>query len=601
MTRFHGLKKKRKNSTPSKMVNIMCLSSLLVQIIVGILSILFFYIAGQYYLLKNGRFHKLHVTAYLWLGIVFFVVVLMIGIPQIKIMPIWIVLLFSLLFTYVRYALFLRGYYRYSDKKDRQIGAFLAVAGIKFNKNLKILWAGPEIEKVFGISPKYLIGNSLFDFVPSEDYRILNQLSDTTKGKAFPFVIEYRISIKHRSSYRWILQANQLEYAPNGQLESIFAGVKDITEEKMSKQNLINTVQELQETQERYHLATAVAGIGTWELDIETNKLFWSAETLAIMGVTEHSFDNLYRFWTNIISPEDRLRLAQEIRETTTYGTVSKMEYRIIRPIDKQERRLRQYMTRTMRQYREPHKILGVVFDITEESQQTEFLQLLKQTTDILPLGMTISKSDPSRKIVYVNHADAMLHQYHCEELIGQPVMIYAPSELQEFYRTLPQGMSYKNSRISLNITSNGEIFPVKLRSAIIRDLRQQPKYYVVLCEKLSETLLADLQEVSYKNSSFKINFTSPQQAGFININNWSIQLYNPALIGFLQFLGYKENDISAPNFFNRLLSEQEFIQFSKIDKTPKVYCIKNLTVLWTLYEAMQGAVLIGHQIEKIP
>lgn len=112
-------------------------------------------------------------------------------------------------------------------------------------------------------------------------------------------------------------------------------------------------------------------------------------------------------------------------------------------------------------------------------------LYQLKTAIDTMRLGVTIS--DLEGHILYVNPADARMHGYTVDELLGKDVGIYAPPELRQ-PMTLEEIRQWQGAvRESINIDRKGQQFPVWLISDILKDPDGTPLAIVTSCEDISE------------------------------------------------------------------------------------------------------------------
>ena len=134
---------------------------------------------------------------------------------------------------------------------------------------------------------------------------------------------------------------------------------------------------------------------------------------------------------------------------------------------------------------------IGVSIGIAITRKQTkEHLLQLRKAIETMHLGVTISNLN--RKIVYTNPADATMHGYTEEELIGQPASIFAPPKLRHPL-TLEEVEKSRNwIRESTNIRKDGSCFPVQLSSDIVRDTDGQPIAIVTTCEDITERKRAE-------------------------------------------------------------------------------------------------------------
>jgi PAS domain S-box-containing protein len=128
---------------------------------------------------------------------------------------------------------------------------------------------------------------------------------------------------------------------------------------------------------------------------------------------------------------------------------------------------------------------LGVAVDITDRKQTEERLILLKEAIEALPLGITISST--AQEIFYVNPAEAKMHGYEVEEVIGKDARIFAP---QDYWRPMTFDEIHEMGiwkRESINIRKNGETFPVELTSIAVKDASGSPIGIIIASEDITE------------------------------------------------------------------------------------------------------------------
>ena len=130
--------------------------------------------------------------------------------------------------------------------------------------------------------------------------------------------------------------------------------------------------------------------------------------------------------------------------------------------------------------------LAGVVLDFLGTERANErylrHLQLLDLAVQRMSVGLTIT--DPAGEIIYVNPADAAMHGYKPEELLGQRSRIFGLEGAGESER--PEVPAFWR-RESLNRTRDGRVFPVRLISDTVLDEEGRPRAFVTLCEDVSE------------------------------------------------------------------------------------------------------------------
>ena len=129
------------------------------------------------------------------------------------------------------------------------------------------------------------------------------------------------------------------------------------------------------------------------------------------------------------------------------------------------------------------------------DDNQEISLPALKRTVEDMQLGVTVS--DLTGKIIYVNPAEARMHGYDQQELVGDDIGRFAAPE-QRHPMSLDELQKLKRwKRESINITKEGKQFPVLLLSDLILDSRGQPAAIVTTCQDISDRkqIEQDLQE----------------------------------------------------------------------------------------------------------
>ncbi len=118
--------------------------------------------------------------------------------------------------------------------------------------------------------------------------------------------------------------------------------------------------------------------------------------------------------------------------------------------------------------------------------------QAIQRAMDRMQLGVTIT--DLEGRILYINDADARMHGYSPEELLGESVRMFSPRNSwspldQEEARTIK---SWR--RESVNVRKDGSRFPVQLLSDVVLDPDGVPVAVVTVCEDITERKRFELE-----------------------------------------------------------------------------------------------------------
>ncbi|HEY0670372.1 MAG TPA: PAS domain S-box protein [Sphingobacteriaceae bacterium] len=124
------------------------------------------------------------------------------------------------------------------------------------------------------------------------------------KGEAF--IEEIQTSSVETGNPVW-LEASFNPIYKNNKVTGIACFSRDITEKKLSQQQLISTNEKLKTAQK-------IAKLGYWEFDLESNYLYWTEEVYNIWGVNPNTFELTFDNFYKTVHPDDiaRFDLANE-------------------------------------------------------------------------------------------------------------------------------------------------------------------------------------------------------------------------------------------------------------------------------------------------
>jgi len=134
---------------------------------------------------------------------------------------------------------------------------------------LKFTYVGPQIVGMFGYPLSFWTDFAAWESVIHSDDReksVVYCQQMTGAGKDHDFV--YRLMRKD-GTICWIKDIVSIEKGSDGRRKKLCGYLIDITERKQAEENLLRNKYVLEKAQE-------IGVIGTWELDIVNDKLFWT-------------------------------------------------------------------------------------------------------------------------------------------------------------------------------------------------------------------------------------------------------------------------------------------------------------------------------------
>lgn len=175
---------------------------------------------------------------------------------------------------------------------------------IMLNDDAQIIDANPEASNIFGLKQKALLGQPLQRFLPHEfgSEATWNEFNDDKQDRGTATIVGAN------GIERLIEYSTTADVIPGQHLIVI----RDVTERKEREQKLEFTQDLLTKTER-------IADVGGWEIDTETNEVFWTDHLFEMLGVEydeEPSLDEAL----DVYIEEDRPRIEAAVEEALSAG-----------------------------------------------------------------------------------------------------------------------------------------------------------------------------------------------------------------------------------------------------------------------------------------
>jgi len=195
----------------------------------------------------------------------------------------------------------------------------------------------------------------------------------------------------------------------------------------IAEANRVN--QELNESQKRFLLATASAGLGVWDYDVNLGKLVWDDRMFEMYGTTRVESPDNQEIWVNSLHPDDKANAIAEYQAGLRGNKDFSTAFRIINPngrlkyIKASAVILRNASGKIVR-------ILGINADVTarelSDKRALEMLAEVQQANAELSFKQhaldehaIVSIANARGDITYVNNSFCEISGYSREELMG--------------------------------------------------------------------------------------------------------------------------------------------------------------------------------------
>ena len=234
----------------------------------------------------------------------------------------------------------------------------------------EVLYVNPAYEAIWGQSVDSLYQNpqSFFDAIHPADRDRVEDIADPHAPDAYEE--EYRIA-RPDGEMRWIYDRAVPVTDESGDVYRTVGIASDVTDRK-TREIEYDRVAELLGHTER------IADVGGWEIDPETEEVFWSAHLFDILGWESEDEPPLEEA-LDVYLEQDRSRVSDAVEDALTTGEPFAVEARIQHPDGsirwlnvRGEPRVNDGAVVTLR---------GAVHDITEQKRREEVLRELYETT----------------------------------------------------------------------------------------------------------------------------------------------------------------------------------------------------------------------------
>ncbi len=183
----------------------------------------------------------------------------------------------------------------------------------------------------------------------------------------------------------------------SGSVQEVILMHEDVSERE---QTLLN----LRESKARLSEAQRIAHLGSWQLDLSSNELYWSDEIFRIFEIDPQQFGASYDAFLDAIHPDDRER----VNAAYLYSLENRLPYEIEHRLQMKDGRVKYVQERCETEFDvdgKPLRSMGTVQDISEykraEMTARENEQRFHILAKISPVG--IYRSDAQGLCIYVN------------------------------------------------------------------------------------------------------------------------------------------------------------------------------------------------------
>ncbi len=250
-----------------------------------------------------------------------------------------------------------------------------------FDTESKLIFANDfhraVIKKVTGEEPE--VGQRIKDYMPEYLKALYKEQSNRVLNGEI-FTDEARI-VQANGAVHW----EEYYYSPiiiDKQVQGGVVIARDITRQKHNQQ-------EIKDTRDRLDMATNVAGIGIWEIELSNTRIYWDDTMRQMFGVQpleEVTADT----WQNCIHPDDLESelaiLNQAVAEKSSFET----EFRIRKKNTGETRHIRSFARVVVNENNEAQSLIGANYDLTDIRKAEQ--ELLTTNNDLKKINTELDQ-----------------------------------------------------------------------------------------------------------------------------------------------------------------------------------------------------------------
>jgi PAS domain S-box-containing protein len=194
---------------------------------------------------------------------------------------------------------------------------------------------------------------------------------------------------------------------------------RDITERKRAEEAL-------RESEERLRLAQQVAGIGSFEWNIQTGVNTWTPELEVMYGLPPGGFARTQPAWEDLIHPDDRAEAVRRVDLAFETGLPVEGEWRVVWP-DRSIHWLAGRWQVLKDESGQPRRMTGVNIDITERKQADEAIRRQAELLDLAHDAILVW--DLKERLAFWNRGAEEQYGWTKAEALGQKVNLLLKTE----------------------------------------------------------------------------------------------------------------------------------------------------------------------------
>ncbi len=277
-----------------------------------------------------------------------------------------------------------------------------------------------QTETLFGYTPSELIGQNHEILIPKQlrERHREHRATYTANPRARPMGADLQLVARRKDGSEIPVE---ISLSPLGDQDEplVCSTIRDITARRQIEHQRKLVEDELRASRTRLAEAERIAGIGSWEHDLATDRVAFSDGMLQIYRLPADEWNGTFETARGLVYPADREHVKETIDRAIVERSSYTIEYRAIRA-DGRVRNLRSHGDVVVDDTGEPIRVVGIVEDITDAKLTQEALtstsaELTRRANELQQIALRSANEPPN-----VPHAPLTARQLEIMQLIAQ-------------------------------------------------------------------------------------------------------------------------------------------------------------------------------------
>jgi PAS domain S-box-containing protein len=216
------------------------------------------------------------------------------------------------------------------------------------------------------VPPEQFLGKTLFDVLPPELAARFAEPLATASATTEPCVVDYALPMPDGDRF---FEARLVGCGPN----QVLTIIREVTEQKRAEARL-------RDSEHRYALATAAGGVGVWDWNVETDRLYVDPAVLDILGYAPADGPRQRMNWRDLVHPQDHEDITARAFACLTDRAIKvDIEHRMIH----KDGGVRWFHTRGSAVWREDgsaYRVVGTFTDVSDRKRAEDALRANEAT-----------------------------------------------------------------------------------------------------------------------------------------------------------------------------------------------------------------------------